>query len=234
MTLVRNDPAQYDELVDEWWQPRGQFAMLHWIAQSRAELIPQAQPGGVLVDVGCGGGLMYPHVAALGYCTIGVDFVESALKEAQTQGMSVVRGNAEHIPIASGVASVVVAGEILEHVEHLDAVVGEICRILAPGGLVVLDTIANTRIAKCLAIDVAERIPGGAPRGIHDVRLFVDRRRLMELFAENGVALTLRGIRPSVSDTLLWALKKKAVSRMVPTFTTAVLFQGWGRKHVIA
>ena len=38
----RNDPAQYDELVDEWWRPSGEFAALHWIAASRAEHIPPA------------------------------------------------------------------------------------------------------------------------------------------------------------------------------------------------
>ena len=45
MTRARNDPAQYDELADQWWEPAGGFAMLHWLAASRAELIPPAAPG---------------------------------------------------------------------------------------------------------------------------------------------------------------------------------------------
>ena len=30
--LRRNDPAQYDELAGEWWEPHGEFAALHWLA----------------------------------------------------------------------------------------------------------------------------------------------------------------------------------------------------------
>jgi 2-polyprenyl-6-hydroxyphenyl methylase/3-demethylubiquinone-9 3-methyltransferase len=67
-TRVRNDPAQYDDLASQWWDPRGTFAMLHWLARARADLVPQAtRPGAVLVDMGCGGGLLAPHVARLGY-----------------------------------------------------------------------------------------------------------------------------------------------------------------------
>jgi hypothetical protein len=35
---ARNDPAQYDDLIGEWWRPHGAFAMLHWIAEARSSL----------------------------------------------------------------------------------------------------------------------------------------------------------------------------------------------------
>jgi hypothetical protein len=51
-TLRRNDPAQYDELADQWWRPSGMFAALHWLAASRAEHIPPAsRAGALLVDL---------------------------------------------------------------------------------------------------------------------------------------------------------------------------------------
>ena len=71
---ARNDPAQYDDLAGQWWDPRGTFAMLHWLARARAALVPPAsRPGAVLVDMGCGAGLLAPHVAGLGYRVAGVD-----------------------------------------------------------------------------------------------------------------------------------------------------------------
>ena len=74
MTQLRpNDPAQYDDLADQWWDASGGFAALHWLATSRAEHIPPATPGEVLVDLACGGGLMAPHAARLGYRHVGVD-----------------------------------------------------------------------------------------------------------------------------------------------------------------
>src|SRR5262249_46859054 len=64
----RNDPAQYDDLAGEWWRPEGQFCMLHWLAKARGGLIPDAERSdAVLVDVGCGAGLLAPHVAGKGY-----------------------------------------------------------------------------------------------------------------------------------------------------------------------
>ena len=51
MTPHRNDVRQYAVLADEWWRPDGAFAMLHWLAEARAALVPAAESdGAVLVD----------------------------------------------------------------------------------------------------------------------------------------------------------------------------------------
>ncbi len=60
------------------------------------------------------------------------------------------------------------AGEILEHVADPSTVVSEACRVLRPGGTLVLDTINATWLGRFITVTVGERIPGGAPKGIHD------------------------------------------------------------------
>lgn len=226
---ARNDPAQYDDLAQHWWDPRGMFAMLHWLAAARAALIPPApRPDAVLVDLGCGAGLLAPHVH--GYRHVGVDRTASALAQAAAHGVRVVRGDVGAVPLRSGCADVVAAGEILEHVTDLDAAVDEACRLLRPGGTLVIDTIAATRLGRFVAVTLAEKIPGGPPPGIHDPALFVDRDRLRRACARHGVALRLRGIRPSVRDVLAWAAGRSDRVRMVTVPTTAVLFQAVGRR----
>jgi 2-polyprenyl-6-hydroxyphenyl methylase/3-demethylubiquinone-9 3-methyltransferase len=236
MPLPRNDPRQYHELAGEWWRPGGAFALLHWLAEARARLVPPApHDGAVLVDVGCGAGLLAPHVAGKGYRHVGVDLVPSALEQAAAHGVTAVCGDATALPLADRQAAVVVAGELLEHVPDLAGTVAEICRVLRPGGLLVLDTLNATAVSRLLVVHLGERMPR-VPRGIHDPHLFVDPGVLIRLCAGHGVDLAVRGVRPSAGALGRWLAGvdwhgPAAGRRIVPTGSTAVLYQGRGVKR---
>jgi 2-polyprenyl-6-hydroxyphenyl methylase / 3-demethylubiquinone-9 3-methyltransferase len=223
-----NDPQQYDDLAGEWWRPRGAFQPLHWLAAARARLVPPPpRPGAVLVDLACGGGLLAPHVAGLGYVHVGVDIGAQAVVVARDHGVTTVRGDVLRIPLRDGAADVVVAGEILEHVRDLDGLVAEIARVLRPGGTLVLDTLADTVVCRVLMITLAERV-GIVPRGIHDAALLVDPARLVALCSAHGMAVTVNGLRPSVPQAVAWALHLRRAVTMRPTRSLGVVYQGVG------
>jgi 2-polyprenyl-6-hydroxyphenyl methylase/3-demethylubiquinone-9 3-methyltransferase len=212
--LPRNDVRQYDLLVDQWTDPAGGFAMLYWLAEARARLVPPAaSPDALLVDIACGGGLFGPHARRLGYRHVGVDLSASALGVARRRGMLVAQGDAGRLPLGSGNADVVLVGEILEHVTDLPGVVAEACRVLRPGGRVVLDTIADTWFGRFTSVTIGERIPGGPPRRLHDPALFVDRHRLRTEFARHGVEVTLSGLRLPAAGYLKWAVARFRAGR---------------------
>ncbi len=223
---TRNRLQQYDDLADQWWEPRGDFAMLTWISAARVQHLPPG--GGLLLDVACGGGLLAPYVP--GWTHVGVDLSLPGLQQARDHGVSVAQADVLRLPFADGTFDVVVAGEILEHVEDLARLVGEVCRVLRPGGTLVVDTIARTWWGRFSAITVGERVPAGPPKLLHDHRLFVDRAELLALFAAHGVRLTLNGLRPSFVDYLLWLRGRRSAVRMLTTRSTAGLFQGAGVK----
>jgi 2-polyprenyl-6-hydroxyphenyl methylase/3-demethylubiquinone-9 3-methyltransferase len=134
------------------------------------------------------------------------------------------------VPLADGCADVVVAGEVLEHVADDVAVLAECARLLKPGGTLVIDAVAATRLADLVAVRLVELIRG-APKGIHDPALFVDRRRLLAAADRLGLELRLVGLRPSLRDVFSWLRGRRPLVRMLPMRITAVLFAGYGRKR---
>jgi len=205
--------------------------MLHWLAEARGRLVPPAQrPEAVLVDLGCGAGLLSPYVAGKGYHHIGVDLTRSALEQAADHGVTAVQADAVHVPLADGCADVVTAGELLEHVVDVRAVIAEACRVLRPGGLFVADTLNATATSRFVAVTLGERWYGGAPRGIHDPDLFVAPRVLVDECSRHGVQLRIRGIRPATAQFLRFMVTKRGVVPMVPTRSVAVLYQAVGVK----
>lgn len=224
----RNDPRQYDDLADVWWDPRGRFAMLHWISAARARLVP---PGsGLLLDLACGAGLTAPHVAGKGYRHVGLDLSPTALPQARQHGVVPVRGDVLRLPLRDEVADVVLAGEVLEHVADHGRLVAEACRVLRPGGTLVLDTIAATWWGRFSSIRVGERMPGGPPPRLHDPALYVDRDQLVRTARAHGVELRLSGLRPSARQYLRWVAGRREEVEMRPTRSTAGLFQAVGQK----
>jgi 2-polyprenyl-6-hydroxyphenyl methylase / 3-demethylubiquinone-9 3-methyltransferase len=230
----RNDPRQYDDLAGEWWRPAGEFAALHWIAEARAALLPPpARDGAPLLDVGCGGGLVAPHLPHRNgrrYRHVGVDVTASALAVAGERGVDPVQGDAVALPFADESFDVVVAGEILEHVADLEASVAECARVLAPGGTVVGDPVADTARARLSLVTVGERLPGGPPRRCHDPELFVDPHRLRALFAAHGIVLRLRGLAAHPLQYLRFLLTRRGRVRMRPVRSLGALYQGVGVK----
>jgi 2-polyprenyl-6-hydroxyphenyl methylase/3-demethylubiquinone-9 3-methyltransferase len=154
----------------------------------------------------------------------------SALGQAAAHGVAAVRGDVQRLPFADGCADVVAAGEILEHVPDLRRTIAETARVLRPGGLIVLDTIADTALAQLVTVTLGERVVPRI-RGLHDPALFVNRARLVAEYARHGVQLRLRGVLPSIRDVCVWLAGGAPRGRVRPIRSTAVLFQARGYKE---
>ncbi|KRV48197.1 2-polyprenyl-3-methyl-5-hydroxy-6-metoxy-1,4-benzoquinol methylase [Wenjunlia vitaminophila] len=235
MSTIRSDfISDYDGLAGQWWDPRGPLAPLGWIARARAGFVPPPRSeDAVLLDVACGGGLFGPHLDGRGYRVFGVDLSVMALREARQHGFdAVAKADISRLPFASGSVDVATAGQCLEHVPDPFGVVEELCRVLRPGGTLILDTIADTRRARLLAITLAENVPlpGRPPRGTHDHRLFVNRERLVNVAGANGVELRLLGLRPRFRDGVRYLTRRCEEVQMIPTKSTDVLYLAVGTK----
>ena len=97
----------------------------------------------VIVDVGCGDGSALAVAAAQNpaHRFAGLDWSADALRQARARGLTVVRGSiSPRLPVADGVADVVIMSELIEHLVDPDGAVAEARRVLRPGGSLLLST----------------------------------------------------------------------------------------------
>jgi SAM-dependent methyltransferase len=108
-----------------------------------------APAGGIVLDIGCGSGLVADQLDDLRLQYVGIDFgghhIESAAKRRadltdRPLRTSFVRGDGEHLPFADATVDVVVFTEVIEHLVRPELAVWEIARVLRPGGHLVMTT----------------------------------------------------------------------------------------------
>jgi SAM-dependent methyltransferase len=94
---------------------------------------------GRMLDVGCGGGNMAKAIKRErpDLDVHGVDTSRNAIASASAsaQGVEFRVGTAERLPFEDGYFNAVTMFDVLEHLEDPGRVLGEIARVLAPGGL---------------------------------------------------------------------------------------------------
>jgi SAM-dependent methyltransferase len=89
--------------------------------------------GAKILDVGCGSGWLADHFSDY----TGVDGSADAVREATARGRNVTQADVdEPLPFADASFEGAILKDLLEHVRDPVAVVGEVARVLRPGGLV--------------------------------------------------------------------------------------------------
>jgi len=235
---------EYYEAIDElWWDPIGPAAILHAINRPRVDFYLRQLGdlhGRLVLDAGCGGGLVARELAAAGATVVGLDRSLGSLgvaRRAVARGGSgdprgvprwdgtmgafrPTQGRLERLPFADGAFDVVVAADVLEHVPDLPAAVAELARVLAPGGRLVFDTINRTPWSWFTAVFGLERWLRMVPRGTHDWRLFIRPAELDRLLRVGGLeVVAVEGLASRVGpgDVVRGLLTRRLPT---PTFAT--------------
>lgn len=214
MTAIQSEIERFNRLSTTWWNPVGPMRPLHVVNALRLGHVLErieshfgrsrgASLAGLrILDVGCGGGLLSEPLARRGARVVGIDAspgnVAAAQRHALAQGVAVEYRLGEPALVLEPNASfdLVLALEVVEHVDDVPGFVGSVARTVAPGGLLLASTIDRTWKSFVFAIVGAEHILRVLPRGTHQWRRFV---RPAELAAAAGGAglqqVDLRGMR---------------------------------------
>ena len=103
------------------------------------EVLEQRAASGVLADIGCGTGALWPRLRHRFSRCIGVDALQFDALPADIDFREADLDAAE-LPIADGEVDAAAAVEIIEHLENPRAFCRELARITRPGGCVVITT----------------------------------------------------------------------------------------------
>ncbi|MDJ0851485.1 MAG: class I SAM-dependent methyltransferase [Myxococcota bacterium] len=127
------EAAEHTRLAEheEWyWWHRARERIVHRALERWAPPDPR------ILDVGCGTGHTTASLRRFGP-VVGVDLGSEALRRARERSLPVARSSASPLPVPSQRFDVVVALDVLEHLDDDVGAAREILRSLAPGGLLV-------------------------------------------------------------------------------------------------
>ena len=182
-----------------------------WARRSRW-LLDELRPGDRVLDLGCGAGRFLAAAAAAGGHPVGVEIADAALERARRNapGAELHRVDPDaDLPLEDGSIDLVWCSEVLEHVADTAQFLGEVRRVLAPGGRALVTTPHHGRVQGA-ALALARFETHFDPLGQH--LRFYTRRSLERALRRHGLApawIRATGRVPGLRETLV-ALSRTA------------------------
>jgi len=199
-TANKREIENFTSLADKWWDETGPMKPLHALNPVRLRILKGwigEVKGKTILDVGCGGGIVCEPLARMGAKVTGIDAgqenIDAAKAHAVQSGLSITY-KATTAEDYKGQFDVVLALEIIEHVEDPALFVQSLIKLAKPKGLIILSTINRNAKAFALAKVAAEYILGWVPRGTHDFNKFRKPSEIAEWLDGKAKITYMRGM----------------------------------------
>ena len=241
-TAPRQAKAAVRELFDSLALDyvRGREQQFSFRSQKRIVIELLAGAKGRLLEIGCGPAVMTPELLAMGFEVTGID-VSSEMVRRAGQRMAghplekrcrFALGDVERLQYPGGTFNAVLCMGVLEYLPRYGRALAEMCRVLVPGGVVIL-TVPNRASAYHVARagyaglrSLERRLRGrDAPEGVAHNRCVpwkFDREltdaglRKVQSQACNFIFFPLQELLPRASESLNRALEPLAPSAVAP------------------
>ncbi|KAI8343099.1 S-adenosyl-L-methionine-dependent methyltransferase [Chlamydoabsidia padenii] len=217
-TIDAAEVKKFSDISEQWWDPHGEFGMLQLLnpprvayVRDRLTSIKSAKPfeGFRMLDIGCGGGLLSESLVRLGGNVVGADASSDNIKMAKLHAQKdpgLWRGpgkldyrhtTAEDLLAVNEQFDVVLAMEIIEHVNQPLNFLKTCGQLVRPGGSLFLSTMSRTPIAYGLTVFLAEKMLGLVHDGTHDWSKYIKSSELKDAihsFGDDWAVEDVRGI----------------------------------------
>ncbi|XP_055354274.1 ubiquinone biosynthesis O-methyltransferase-like [Paramacrobiotus metropolitanus] len=222
ITIDKRELSHWTKLSQQWWDPEGDFALLHGFNHCRIPMIldayskyiaqkplPDTNPlrGAKIIDVGCGAGFVSEPLREYGADITGVDMVPAVIELAKAHwnerhpteiGPDYLCTSVEEISSQRPEEfDMVLCLEVLDHVANWKEFAAQSCRLLRPGGCAIFSTINRTLAALIIAIIGGEHLLRIVPMDTHHLRKFIKPSEVeYELNKHGLVQVNLTGCTP--------------------------------------
>ncbi|SIT58141.1 putative Methyltransferase family protein [Mesorhizobium prunaredense] len=208
----------YHNKIANEWEARylsGSFARRSRFFEER--ILSAIKISGAWADIGCGSGHFARKLADHGAAVVGYDgsaeMVSAAWHSAESgrgSGGSLhfeQIGSVEQLPVADGSLDGCICLSVLEYLPNISVGLGEIARVVKPGGVVVLSIpyrFSLVRLAQAMRTRLSGRAVNAGSQYIAFSRHAVTKRQLVELLAAHGLATeNVAGFDPFIPRSLL-------------------------------
>jgi len=204
-TIDKQEIEQFSSLSNEWWDKSGSFSALHKMSNARIEFIIRNSKriisknysdvnvlnGLRCLDIGCGGGILSEPMSRLGALVTGIDASEMAIQSAIAHSKKsrldidfkcmstgdLIKSNKSSL---NDQFDIIIASEVIEHVNNRALFLSDIAKLCKPGGLVVFTTINQSILGVLLGKFFAEEFIKVVPKGTHDLKKFISPNQLIK------------------------------------------------------
>ena len=205
---------QFSLLSNRWWDKSGPFSALHKMSNARIEFIKNNAnrivnnektetkflDGLECLDIGCGGGILSERLSRLGARVTGIDASESSINVAKQHSIkSRLEINYRCITTTDLLKDekekflnkfdIVIASEVIEHVNERKVFLSDISKLCRSGGLVVFTTINKSFLGVLLGKFFAENILNVVPKNTHNPEKFISPQELSSEAQEHNIIL---------------------------------------------
>jgi len=155
------------------------------------KVIPLAQSK-VVLEIGCGTGLILQEIDKSAQFAYGVDISAAMLKKANARGLKIVQASANNLPFKTDVFDIVYSFKTLPHVPDIKSAIKEMTAITKHGGYLILEFYNPYGWAGAVSNVLGKLIPYMGPK----VYQRFDSYKNIKSYLPKDVAIkSLRGIK---------------------------------------
>ncbi len=204
---MRDNKSYYDTFSETYDAPRD-HGYHRYLDEAEVDAVRAWVTGKEVLEVGCGTGLILERLAQLAHRAVGVDLSPGMLEHARARGLDVHEASATELPFEDASFDAAVSFKVLAHVEQIAVAMGEMGRVVRPGGRVMAE-FYNRRSMRALVKSVVSPGSIGKDGAINESDVFTRFDTIADIEAylpDNLKLVGVDGIRVLSPAALLFNL----------------------------